>query len=255
MNFLNPNKRKRLIWAFSLALIVFVFRCDKTPNASFEFSREVSVICTLTTSQAPHKLYAFYTAPLDSDPVFIQNAEVLVYNEEQEVKFLYHYDSLFATFYYSDFSDRLDILPNVKYNLIFTPPEGDPVLGETIVPDKFRIIKPNNGPIEISNSLEIIWTKSKTAWGYVINLIYPAFEYPPGSGHFIQYQPASFQTEDTSYVILDFINPRQGKYILKVMAYDKNYYYHVMGMENAGIENGYGVFSSAVVDSVVFYIQ
>ena len=255
MNFLNANKRKRLIGTFLLANIIFAFACDKIPNASSEFSREISIVCMLTTSQAPHKLYAFYTAPLDSEPVFIQNAEVLIHNSDQQVQFFYHYDSLLATGYYSDFSNPLNVLPNVTYNLIFIAPEGDTVSGKTVVPDKFRIIKPDNGPIEISNSLEIIWTKSKTAWGYVINLIYPAFEYPPGSGHFIQYQPASFQTEDTSYVIPDFINPRPGKYVLKVMAYDKNYYYHVNGMESNGIENGYGVFSSAVVDSVVFFVQ
>jgi len=68
--------------------------------------------------------------------------------------------------------------------------------------------------------------------------------------------PSSYQINDTSFTIYRDYGFKNGKYFVKVMAYDKNYHYHhAEGISNCGVSRGYGVFASAVIDSISFFIE
>jgi hypothetical protein len=242
--------------------IFLVSFCNDLPNTLPEFKKEISVVGILDTSQQPQKIYAFYTAKLYEDAESIENALVEVFSEAQKLRFTLGADTIYALhphprFYFSDRPETLHVIPEKKYFLRLVTAEGDSVMGETVVPGRFRIITPAaNSAITVAQSLVIEWTKSKSAYGYIINFGYAPYEYPPGSGNYSRSTPASYQTMDTTHALYSKRGFKKGKYIVKVMAYDQNYHYHhAEAISSCGVIGGYGVFGSGVIDSVAFTIE
>lgn len=243
------------------ANILLMSYCDNLPNKVPEFKKEISVVGILDTSHQPQKIYAFYTAKLTEQPESIHDALVEVSSDIQKLKFTLGADTLNVShgpnieYYFCDRPETLQVIPEMKYRLRLVTAEGDSVLGETVVPGKFHIITPEPTSIKVDKNLVIAWTKSKGAYGYVINLIYPPYESPPGSGRFYRYT-ASYPTIDTTYSIYHRHGFSKGPHVIKILAYDRNYHYHhAEAISSCGVIGGYGVFGSGVVDSVAFSIE
>jgi hypothetical protein len=245
--------------------ILLVSFCEDLPNTLPEFKKEISVVGILDTSHQPQKIYAFYTARLSEDPESIHNALVEISSGIQKVQFNIGVDTLYTApqpsirYYYTDRPETLQVIPEMKYHLRLVTAEGDSVMGETIVPGKFHIITPEPTS-KVDTNLVIVWTSSKGAYGYVINVIHPPYEYeyPPGSGqyHYYSSYPESYPTVDTTYSIYNRYSFRPGTYVIKVLAYDQNYHYHhAEAISSCGVIGGYGVFGSGVIDSVAFTIE
>lgn len=250
-------KKELLKWLIAMLILLFT-SCYDLPTNTKMFKREISIIGILDTSNQSQKIYAYYTSKPDENTESIQNALVQVYNNNQNINFHLYKDTLdYPIFFFSDRPETLHVIPEIKYHLKLATDEGDSVTGETTVPGMFKISTPvSNSSIKISRSLLIEWSKSKSAYGYIINLINPPTEYPPGSGHLIYHSPECFQTNDTTYTIYRDYGFKKGKYAAKVMAYDENYHYHhAEGISSCGVFGGYGVFASAVIDSVSFSIE
>jgi len=243
--------------------IFLVSCCDDLPNTLPEFKKEISVVGILDTSHQPQKIYAFYTARLNEQPESIQNALVEISSELQTLQFKIGADTFDTAYqprlryYYCDRPETLQVIPEMKYHLRLVTAEGDSVMGETIVPGKFHIITPEPTSITVDNYLVVAWTKSKGAYGYVINVIHPPYEWPPGSGHYYHYYyPETYQTVDTTYCIYNRYGSKPGTYVIKILAYDQNYHYHhAEAISSCGVIGGYGVFGSGVIDSVAFTIE
>ena len=246
------------IFGFSTIIILMLLlgNCDHSPTKVESFQKTISIVGILDNSANPQKIYAFYTTGLNEATEFVPDAVVTVSSNGQHIRFSPVCDSIRRICYYSDRPGTLQVFPEVKYHLTLVTPEGDSLYGETVVPGEFKIIEPMGGTIKTENSLSIRWSRSQSAYGYILNLINPPTEHPPGSGNFIHHQPSCYQTEDTSYTIFREYGFKPGKYTIKVMAYDKNYHYHhAEGISRCGVIGGYGVFASAVIDSVSFDVE
>ncbi len=243
------------------SFILLVSYCDNLPNKLPEFKKEISVVGILDTSHQPQKIYAFYTARLMEHPESIHNALVEISSDVQKLQFTLGVDTLNVAFgpnvryYYCDRPDTLKVIPEMRYHLRLVTAEGESVIGETVVPGKFRIIAPEP-TTKVDKNLVIAWTRSKGAYGYVINVTYPDYEWPPGSGQYHSFRPVSYTTTDTSYAIYNKYGFRTGTYVIKILAYDQNYHYHhAEAISSCGVIGGYGVFGSGVIDSVAFTIE
>lgn len=242
--------------------ILLLSDCDDLPNKLPEFKKEISVVGILDTSHQPQKIYAFYTAKLNEEPESIHDALVEISSEIQKLQFTLGADTLDISYrsnleyYYCDRPETLQVIPEMKYRLRLVTSEGDSVLGETLVPGKFHIITPEPTSIKVDNNLVIAWTRSNGAYGYVINVTYPPYEWPPGSGQYYHFPPVSYQTVDTTYSIYHRHGFPTGTYVIKILAYDQNYHYHhAEAISSCGVIGGYGVFGSGVIDSVAFTIE
>lgn len=247
----------------SLLIIIFIAsNCDDLPTTSPEFQRGISIVGILDTSHQPQKIYAFYTARLSEEPESIQNALVEISSELQKLQFTLGVDTLNSAlgpnlrYYYCDRPETLKVFPEMRYHLRLVTAEGDSVMGETVVPGKFHIITPEPTS-KVDKNLVIAWTRSKGAYGYVINVIHPPYEWPPGSGQYHYYSyPEIYPTVDTTYSIYNEHGFRTGTYVIKILAYDQNYHYHhAEVISSCGVIGGYGVFASGVIDSVAFTIE
>lgn len=247
----------------SLLIVIFVAsNCDDLPTTSPELQRGISIVGILDTSQQPQKIYAFYTARLTEEPESIHDALVEISSELQTLQFKIGADTFETAFqprlryYYFDRPETLQVYPEMTYHLKLVTADGDSVMGETVVPGKFHIITPKPTSINVDKYLEIKWTKSNDAYGYIINLSNPPTEYPSGSGHYYHYYPNTYQTVDTTYSIYSRHGFSTGTYVIKILAYDQNYHYHhAEGISSCGLLGGYGVFGSGVIDSVEFTIE
>lgn len=247
----------------SFAIIILICYCDDLPTRLPELKKEVSVVGILDTSHQPQKIYAFYAAKLTEEPESIHNALVEVSSEIQKLQFKIGADTFDTAYqprlryYYCDRPETLQVIPEMKYRLRLVTAEGDSILGETVVPGKFHIITPEPTSIKVDNNLVIAWTRSKGAYGYIINVIHPPYEWPPGSGQYYHYHfPEIYQTVDTTYSIYNRYGDWPGTYVIKILAYDQNYHYHhAEGISSCGVIGGYGVFGSGVIDSVAFTIE
>jgi len=249
------KKNALLKWLVTM-LIFLLISCENLPTKIKKFQQEISIVSIINTSNQPQKVHAFFTATPAGETGFIENAVVQIYNQNQTIIFNLCTDTLNCSFFYCDRPETLHVIPEMKYHLRFVTAAGDSVVGETIVPGKFTIITPTARSITVDNFLLIEWTKSKSAYGYIINLNYPPTEYPPGSGNFIYHMPESFQTRDTTYTLCRDYGFKKGNYTIKVMAYDQNYHYHhAEGISSCGLVGGYGMFGSAAIDSVSFWIE
>ena len=249
------KKKAQLKWLVPI-LFLHLLGCNNLPSKIKEFQQEICIFGVLDTSKQPQKIFAYYTATPEGETDFIENAVVQIYNENQNIIFSLCTDTINHTPFYCDRPETLQVIPEMKYHLKLVTAAGDSVVGETIVPGKFTIITPAAKSIKVDNSLLIEWTNSNSAHGYIINLLNPPTEYPPGSGNFIHHAPSCYQTNDTTYTIYRDYGFKKGNYAIKVMAYDQNFHYHhAEGISSSGVSGGYGVFASAVIDSIVFTIE
>ncbi len=215
---------------------------------------------SVLTNQSPQRVYVWYTARPQEPIEFVGNAQVKVGNQSREADFRFR-DELPnepGGESYSDYWNPLPILPGTIYRLTVIA-ANDTIRGSTTVPHPCRILLPAaDDTLRIHGrtlAFAIKWTKSHGAFGYVINLIPPRIEYPPGSGLYTPRNYVSYETSDTTYAFSTFAS-HSGEYVIKIMAYDVNFRRHYFeSLGTAGIRGGYGVLASAWVDSVTINVK
>lgn len=145
----------------------------------------------------------------------------------------------------------IEVLPAETYQLKVTTKDKKEIFAETIVPDTFSIISPQEGDtIYKDRTCFINWRKSQNAAGYLI-----AIPSPNGA--------LTASANDSIFPIFPFFLSDTGQCIIKVVALDRNYYDYIRegGPPGAGgegithIEGGLGVFGSCTVDSIRIYVK
>ncbi len=244
---------------FLSVFALFVGCQNELPNQS-HFSKEMSVFSLLSTHTQRQEVYVYYTTDrvgdyVDKNELFVGSARVTIISELQEVTFRYAIDD--GTPMFIDLPDTLQILPGKTYRLKGISDAGT-ITGQTRVPQKFHIQYPATGDtVESNMPLFLSWTHSQESYGYVINLKQPFVEIPITPDSTLVERPVrTFSATNTNYTIPDYLLEESGKYLLQIMAYDENFYNHFKeGDSRSGIEGGYGVFGSAVVDTVHFFVK
>ncbi len=249
--------------------LLLLFNCIKMPNDNAEYNEEVSIIAILYSNVAKQRIYLYYTSGIDerSNYKFVTDAKVEVYNNQQNINFRHKIDTTasydnFIGQYYTNYPAVPCIHPNMNYSLSVTTEDGLNLSGCTTVPAEFNIIFPTDKMVLKENmNLDILvkWRKSKNSYGYLINLLDPPSEFYNYYFRTSYYGRSchSYATSDTAYTIYeDWIKLKKGKYTIKVMAYDRNFHDHYFSsIDKSGINGGYGVFASAALDSVDFYVE
>lgn len=169
---------------------------------------------------------------------------------------------------YIDSCDKLIVKPGDYYELRVETEFGM-LTGYTRVPHSINIITPQSRDlVRDSTHMNILWNRNEFAHGYVVNLLGPPVMIQFSEGNYYTYRSTRcFCTTDTSLVIQsDYLTfphePPLGEYIeenlrctLKIMALDENFKNHLFdGYDICGITGGYGLFGSATVDSVDFFV-
>ncbi len=260
------------IYLLLMAIItVFLYKCD-LPDTP-EFQQEISVIAILRPGSDHQQFSVYNTCELIADSVstedlFVKNAEVKIKGGGQEIEFIYVFDEDRLKSIYVDSSEKLIVKSGEYYELIVETENGT-LTGETLVPHLINIIDPLQGDSVVEGTnLNLLWNTDEFAYGYIINLLCPPVRIQFSEDiYFVSRKTHCLYTTDTSFVIpsdyLTFPNePSQGEYIeedlrctLKIMALDKNFKNHLLdGYNISGVEGGYGLFGSVMIDSLDFYI-
>ncbi len=244
-------------------------------NTAPEFKEEISVFAVLQQGVDQHYVFVYKTYAdiedlIEAEELFIKDAGVTIENSTQSINLSYYYDELryINQSRYIDLEQKVIVKPGEKYTL--TVKTGIGLLtGETIVPNPIKLLAPINGSTFKDRSiLEISWEKDDTVYGYVIKLEGPPYEWEWREGTIYKGRDSfMFNTTDNSIQIPGkyiryYEEHWRGQYIetdrrytIKVMGFDKNFKQHQFdGYPIAGVENGYGVFGSVVIDSVDVFV-
>ncbi len=238
---------------------VALVSCNEGPTQAPAFEKQVSVVGVLT-NQSPQRIYVWYTARPQEPLEFVWNAQVKVAAPFGEVE-LHARDEVPTEpggESYMDLGNPLPVHSGLNYRLSVMTSDFH-LRGSTTMPGAFSILAPTReDTLRLQArvlTVSLRWNKSAGAHGYVINLIFPRIEYPPGSGIYTRRNLVSYETVDTTFTV-STLAANSGEYIVKVMGYDLNFRRHYFeGLDAVGIEGGYGVFASAWVDSVKFNVK
>ncbi|MCK4448693.1 MAG: DUF4249 family protein [Candidatus Marinimicrobia bacterium] len=251
-------------------LIIFIlslYNCDNPSTPKFQ--TEISVFAILHPDWKHQEIYVYRTYENIADSVskedlFEKDARVTVSGYNQQIEFTYFYDADLRQSRYIDSTEHLNVMPGSQYKLIVETEFGT-LEGKTVVPNPIRILAPEQGDsIKDRADVDIRLNAVENAEGYIINLLSPPEKI------WMNYNFRStrcFNSTDTIFVIPgeyiryedfsrfgEFIEENR-RYTLKVMALDKNFKHHLFdGYDISGVTNGYGVFGSAVVDSLDFFV-
>ncbi|MBU4445246.1 DUF4249 domain-containing protein [bacterium] len=260
-------------YALLIIFILSLYNCDN-PSAP-KFQTEISVFAILHPEWEHQEIFVYRTYENIADSVseedlFEKDARVTVSGYNQQIEFTYIYDADLRHSKYIDSTQRLIVVPGKQYELRIESEFGT-LKGKTTVPFPIRILAPEQGDsIEDKSDVEIRWNAVENAEGYIINLISPPVRTQFDENHFsIGRDIHWFNSTDTLFVIpgkyilyydshpyphSEYIEENR-RYTLKVMALDKNFKHHLFdGYDISGVTNGYGLFGSAVVDSLDFFV-
>ena len=269
MNF----KYKKILVLILISLLFFLLQhCKDLSTQSIEI-KPVSVLSWITTDTTKPTLYIYKTtylgvgASYNYDDFFINYAKV---NITDENNITYNFIPGETTYpknraYLSE--DTINFQAGKKYYLNIDI-NGKKILGETTFPGDFKITSPLNKTLknEVKGiELNIKWTKSYGALGYIIVITYNTISQYPSVDNKKYYGATTrtFNNYDNErnfiipapyppYSIADTTKPVE----IKVIAYDKNYYmHHFAHYDRAGLDSAYGYFGSATVKKVELYYE
>lgn len=259
-------------YALLIIFILSLYNCDN-PSAP-KFQTEISVFAILHPEWKHQEIYVYRTYENIADSVskedlFVKDAIVtLISGSDQKIELTYIFDTDRMQSRYIDSTEHLNVMPGSQYKLIVETEFGT-LEGKTVVPNPIRILAPEQGDsIEDKSNLEIRWNVVKNAEGYIINLFSPPEKIQFDENDFYTRRETHwFNLTDTLFVIPgeyiryeDFSNfgefiEENRRYTLKIMALDKNFKHHLFdGYDISGVTNGYGLFGSAVVDSLDIFV-
>ncbi len=249
-----------------ITLIIFlILNLDgcSNPNEPGQPDYDYSLLFNLTVNQVNQKTYLLRTVSVNEDvdlffdikKSFLKNAKISLSNS------IINYDNFIIDSSKSDYFNQKELFYQNNTPLILLTStdyylkikiNNKLITGRTQTPGNFRIIKPNNNVTINKNKItNITWTKSTNAKGYIIKLEQiNSYTYNDTIHYYSDIH--SFITKDTSFVFSDWNLFRKGKVLIKVQAYDKNYYNHIIRkVPQVGIEGAYGYFGSSVLKTVI----
>jgi len=259
-------------YKYTLLIIFFLIlnNCDN-PSA-LKFQTGISVFAILHPEWKHQEIFVYHTYENIADSVseedlFVKDAIVtLLSGSDQKIELTYIFDTDRMQSRYIDSTEYLNVMPGSQYKLIVETEFGT-LEGKTVVPNPIRILAPEQGDsIEDRADVEIRWNAVENAEGYIVNLLSPPEKIQFNENIFYTSRYRRwFNSIDTIFVIPgkyiqyeefygEFIEENR-RYTLKVMALDKNFKHHLFdGYDVSGVTNGYGLFGSAVVDSLDFFV-
>lgn len=265
--------RKILLFT-TILILLLIFRCENSTKP--EFKREVSVKAFISPYWKYQEIYVYYsTDSLDREmepkEVFIRDAKVIVTGAHQKVSFHYIEDE-YGSPKFIDIPDTLKVIPGERYTLRIETDVGT-VTGETVVPEEIKIINPADGEtFRDKTPVYIEWEQNNTLPPYGLDFLGPLYKWELDSVSHDSLSRRDFENfySYTNSFCIDSIyiryykahpNPyckyvgEDRRYTIIVIAVDENYKeYYLNAGKSCGIENGYGFFGSAVVDSVDIFV-
>ncbi len=259
---------------FLLVILSLIGSACSDINEGQSEEGKISVICTLQTGGDKQYVKVCRLSRLSEDRNFdsltIKDAEVKLIGESFSENFNYgilSYDyGIYKDYYYeSQNSMKNKLSPGITVRLYVKA--GDVVLnGLTTFPGEFHITSHNNNDtINPKEKFSLHWSSSVGASLYIIKLGF----YGKISYHgkiYSDYVEFEFITRDTSHEFSAFPYPlydlsptmkeTADEGFVRIIAMDKNYYDQTyLKRVRAGLDNGYGCFSSGVVDTVRLYFK
>ena len=245
----------------SMLFIIVVFSCDplNEPVNNIKYS----MIGNLVVNANQQEMYIYNTIALNdlnwisggsisSNKYLAKNAKIIVKNEENtSYSYMLNLDTN-VYYYTSSFKPK----PLNRYTLKISI-NGDELNGETISPGDFSIISPlpNQHFTQVNDTIKIptIWNASKNSFGYKVSVFSNYNVWNNYSGRYSR--EISFITQDTSFIYEEKTRGRS-IYRIEIMAFDKNFYEHIIQkIPSAGIKGAYGYFGSSVLKSITIKIN
>ncbi len=244
---------------WSAVICLMLIGCESNISESKPFSREISMYSLLMTHQTQQRVYVYYTTDrifenINATELFVQNANVTLRSNNGEVAFQNQQEGRNPVF--MNTPNTLPILSEKTYQLTVESDAGV-IRGSTTVPGAFQIIQPTPNQTITPDSLPLRWIAGKNAAGYIINIIQPEVQLPITPDSVLVYRPIrTFSTVETHYTVSKYFVMEPGEYTLQILAYDENFRKHeIEGYDASGITGGYGMFASAAVDTLHFFVS
>ena len=251
-----------------LIILAHNFTGCNNPTSPEKPEYNYSLLFDLTVNKKHQKLYIFKTAGKNEyvktgfpdKKYLILNAVIELTNpniyfnsfiiDSSIVKNPYYYKE----FFYKNEND-INLKPLTNY-ILNIKINNKIISGITQPPGNFDIITPyQNIVINRNTKTKIQWSKSINAYGYIINVSNNYSVIWNDTTHFLN-EFFSVTTKDTSYIFDSSYFHNKGKGEIKIIAFDKNYYNHVIQkIPSAGIKGAYGYFGSSVMKSVTIKIN
>jgi len=245
---------------FGLAILVFIAGCD-LPTISPSDVNNFSVLCLLKTDSSYQEVQIYQTADLNKneEKIIYQNADISLLNDNGIISKFIMYKRSGDRFYRS--VNKVNLSADSIYHIAIQT-ESTKITGTTKFPKDFKIINySNNQTIElIDNELNInvYWSKSINAYGYIVNVTYPIKFQIDSSNYEIYNGIRTLNTTDSNYSFQRIFNPpfSIGDSIkIEILAYDENYYKHLFDNYSiAGLDNAYGYFGAGVIKQLILRV-
>ena len=263
---------KQIKYIFLLSIIFFA--CDEI-NPVNNFSNKYTFLCVLKNNQVIQTAYLYNVLDMESDfsyntfyNDFIRDAEIIMSDGtiSSQMQYRGRLPSSESITYSDDSVFHGRILPNKKYDIQIKI-NDEIITGSTTTPGGFAIHIPINNTIDLDKDADKEYIGSSLVYKYRFSWGESA-----NSSHYIVYLGAIYKNESGSaYSFYQTINtvdtfavidipevhpnawghyPESAKIV--VVSVDKNYYeYNILKRDRAGLNSGYGVFGSTIVDSCI----
>ncbi len=253
-----------------LVVLILVSNCDNPAKAKFH--KELSTVAILSPGSNNQIIFVYETMEgiedsVISENLFVKDAKVNIYNSDHNYEFTYMYDESLRKSVYINKNSNFKFIPGEKYQLKIESDIGV-LRGTTIIPDSVKIISPvDNDSIVDRTDVEIKWKPGNNSYAYVINIFGPPFKIDFMGNEFIKRDTWDFHTTSESIIIpgsyfryksyseyYDYTE-KESRYTVMIMALDDNFKFHLFdGSDIAGVNNGWGVFGSTMIDSVDIFV-
>lgn len=252
-------------WAGMTVLFLAALQgcAEHLPISARSSSPAYSVLCVLSNAVSPTRVAVYPVSPMDSASFLVEGAEVVLWWAEGSAKLAQAevenslWGGTFAA--YADTAGEVRVSPGCQFFLRVLCPDGTEINGQTTVPGDFAIVTPQAGDTLAAEGgyveFRVCCSRSPGASGYVVEIA-PSSGDSPGS-------PARRLRH--SYIVLgDTTRTVQyrvrqnlcGPFSIRVMAFDRNYYEHVLaGAPAAGVENAFGVMGSCWTKGVTVWVR
>jgi hypothetical protein len=215
---------------FLFLIIVLNLNCEPEQFSSAPTPSQFAVHCVLISSQPVQKVWISRVMPNQSE-VF-ENAD----NFKVKINDIQFASPDSFDWYdpYNYYCEPFQITGQTQYTLSATSPEDREIRGEVITPGDFSL--------KSMDSLNLVWTKSENAMGYIVEML-----------HYETEETISETVIDSIFCLPGGLPP--GWYWTTVTAFEKNYYdYFVMKKNSVGVENAVGVMGALMIKSKYFYL-
>jgi len=271
------NFNKWILFSFLLVL----FSCETVVDSQ-QYTQKISTVCILRPYLENQRVFVYETTKSIPDsltnispgksaaPYFLESAQVKILYHNSIIPLHLQKDSYRTQENRYFTNQNLKIDKGNKYYLEIKY-DGIKISGQTNIPEQINISHPADSTILDSKIFNLKWNKSIGAKKYLIHTIQPAVIFIDNQGNKVdtfrqsgsEYKTnmPKIQLNTLDFSKLNIYNESQFdylndtlKYQIKVMAIDSNLYNHFKGAKRAGLNNGYGVFGSAVMDSIDVYL-